>query len=75
MPYPKWKYTLDPADGLRATLVGTEEAETALGDVWVDDPKSLDPNCVPCGGPADASGRVAFGPAPVAPGMTKAAIG
>lgn len=79
MAHPKWKYTLDKVDGLRSTLVGNEEAEKQLGAAWVDDPHPLAKDAgieiVPMGGPADASGKVAFGPAPKVPGVTKAAVG
>ena len=77
MPFPKWKYRIDPdvANRVLATLVGTQEAEAELGAEWADDPLSLRADLVPCGGPWDASGRVAFGPPPAAPGIVTASIG
>lgn len=79
MGYPKWKYTHDKTDGLRATLVGNEEAEKAIGADWSDDPHALAKThgieIAPAGGQADASGKVAFGPVPKVPGVSKAKVG
>jgi hypothetical protein len=41
--YPKWKYTLDPAEraGYRGLIVDSPDAEDALGSGWADHPDQL----------------------------------
>ena len=76
--YPKWKYTVTDGEW-RATLVGDVRVEAELGAAWSPDPFEVAEKhkleIGPCGGPADASGRVAFGPVPVVPGVTNARVG
>lgn len=87
MAFPKWKYSVDH-DGFRSTLVASAEVEAELGAAWTDDPHVHGVEVVPY--PAevtmagtlmhhptrpDANGNHAYGPRPIAPGISGVVVG